>query len=93
MEVRSIVDQCYARAEEIIVQNRDKLIALAEALIEYETLDAPEVNEIIDTGKLSHPPARRAGIGKTASPPAPPAVQPEAKPGVVPGIGPSPANA
>ena len=93
-EVRTIIDFCYARAQEIIVQHRDKLIALAEALIEHETLDAPECAEIIETGKLSHPPARRAGIGVAAAqPPQPPASQPEAKSDVVPGIGPSPANA
>jgi len=93
-EVRSIVDHCYTRAKEIVVQNRDKLIALAEALIEHETLDAPEVNEIIDTGKLSHPPARKAGLNASVKPPTlPPAAQPEAKPEVVPGIGPSPASA
>ena len=90
-EVRSIIDHCYARAKEVLTQNRDKLIALAEALIEYETLDAPECAEVISTGKLSHPPARRAGIGKLATPPAAP--QAEAKAQVVPGIGPSPANA
>jgi cell division protease FtsH len=93
-EVRSIVDLCYARAKEILVQHRDKLIGLAEALIEYETLDAPEVMEIIRTGKLSHPPERKAGIGKPPGPP-PGAEAPaaEPKPAVVPGIGPSPANA
>jgi cell division protease FtsH len=92
-EVRSLVDQCYARAKEIIVQHRDKLIALAEALIEFETLDAPEVNEVINTGKLSHPPARKAGIGKAAAAPPSPAPQSQAKPDVVPGIGSSPASA
>ncbi len=93
-EVRSIIDQCYARAKEILVQHRDKLIALAEALIEYETLDAPEVLEIINTGKLSHPPERKAGIGRPSGPP-PGAEAPaaETKPAVVPGISPSPANA
>ena len=91
-EVRAIVDQCYTRAKEILVQNRDKLVALAQALIEFETLDAPEVNEVIATGKLSHPPARKAGLGATAATPvADP--KPESKPDVVPGIGSSPASA
>jgi cell division protease FtsH len=72
-EVRSIIDAAYARAREIIVQNHDKLVALAEALIEYETLDAAEIDEIIETGKLSKP--------RTRSPtPSPPASAPDAPP-------------
>jgi cell division protease FtsH len=93
-EVRSIIDACYARANDIIAQNRDKLVALAETLLEYETLDAPEIDEIIATGKLSKPPTRGPGLTSLAS------AQPEkATPGVktepfpAPGIGPSPANA
>ncbi len=57
-EVRSLIDHCYARAREIITQNRDKLVALAEALIEYETLDAQEIEELFETGKLAKPPTR-----------------------------------
>jgi cell division protease FtsH len=92
-EVRSIVDHCYARAKEVLTQNRDKLIALAEALIEFETLDGTECIEIIETGKLRQPPVRKAGLSSGVKPPPPPAAQPEVKPDVVPGIGPSPANA
>jgi cell division protease FtsH len=96
-EVRSIIDRAYTRAQEILVSNRDKLIALAQALLEYETLDAAEIEEIIDTGKLQNPPARRTGL--TSSPPAPPPQPEKAKEGAkseafpAPGIGPSPANA
>jgi cell division protease FtsH len=93
-EVRSIVDHCYARAKEILIQHRDKLVAIAQALLEYETLDLPEVREIIDTGKLSHPPTRKAGIASIHKP-APEPSKPDVKPGVVPapGIDPSPASA
>lgn len=38
-EVRRIVDQCSQRAREIIEQNRDKLDAISDALMERETLD------------------------------------------------------
>jgi len=97
-EVRSIIDAAYARAKDILVTNRDRLVALAQALLEYETLDAGEIEEIIETGKLQHPPARRAGLTSAPTPPAPP--QPEkSKEGApsevfpAPGIGPTPANA
>lgn len=61
-EVRLIIDNCYAKAKEIIISERDKLVALAEALLEYETLDAAEIDEIFTTGKLANPPRRGPGL-------------------------------
>jgi len=95
-EVRRIIDAAYARAKEILVSNRDKLIALAEALLEYETLDAAEITEIINTGKLQNPPARPPGLSSSVpAAPQPEKAKGESKPEVfpAPGIGPSPANA
>jgi cell division protease FtsH len=96
-EIRSIIDLCYARAREIITTHRDRLIALAEALLEYETLDAEQIEEIVETGKLSKPPARRPGLGASKSS-APTSAEEASKKGQAdifpaPGIGPSPANA
>ena len=65
-EIRRIIEAAYNRAKVILTDHRDKLVALAEALIEYETLDAPELTEVISTGKLTHPPSRKAGIGAMA---------------------------
>jgi cell division protease FtsH len=62
-EVRRIVAECYTRAKDVVEQHRDLLVALAEALLEYETLDGPEIEEIFATGKLANPPKRRAGLG------------------------------
>jgi cell division protease FtsH len=92
-EVRRIVDSCYNRAREILTQHRDKLVALAEALLEYETLDAPEIIEIIKTGKLANPP-RRATTPASAPPLVEPA-KPETQPAILPapGISNSPASA
>jgi cell division protease FtsH len=95
-EVRSIIDAAYARAKEILVTNRDKLVALAQALLEYETLDAAEIEEIIETGKLQNPPARPPGLSSSSTPPPQPEKAKEGAPGEVfpaPGIGPSPASA
>ena len=91
-EVRRIIDASYAHARNIIETHKDKLIALAEALLEFETLDAPQILEIIDTGKMTNPPRRSA-------PPPPPASAQKATDSTdttvipAPGIGPSPANA
>ena len=47
-EVRRVVDQGYTQAREIVEENTDRLKALAEALLEYETLDGAEVLRLID---------------------------------------------
>ena len=46
-EVRSIVDECYSRAKGTLTENKQKLIKLAEALIEKEVLDVKEVMSIV----------------------------------------------
>jgi cell division protease FtsH len=94
-EVRRIIDECYTRAKQVITEHRDKLIALAEALLEYETLDGLEINEIFDTGKLSNPPKRPPGLTSTkptVPPPIPvPAKDPGEEVGPAPEVGTSPA--
>ncbi|WP_423907852.1 ATP-dependent zinc metalloprotease FtsH [Candidatus Spongiihabitans sp.] len=53
-EVSRIVDQEYKRARKIIEQNHDKVEAMAKALLEWETLDAAQVDEIM-AGKQPTP--------------------------------------
>ena len=55
-EVRKIIDECYARAQEILETNRDKLELMKDALMEYETIDADQIDDIM-TGKKARPPA------------------------------------
>jgi len=54
-EVKKIVSRCYERARELIEKNRDKLLKIAEALLEKEILSSDEINELINgqpkTGK------------------------------------------
>lgn len=47
-EVRAIVDECYKNARSMVSAYRDKLDAIAEALIECETLDSKKFKEIIN---------------------------------------------
>ncbi len=58
-EVKRIVEECYGRAREIISRNRDKLIAMAEALLKYEVLSDEDVDALIKTGRLKRRAARR----------------------------------
>ncbi len=54
-EVRSIIDDCYQTAEKILHDNRDKLDLMAEALIQYETIDVDQIDDIM-AGKKPRPP-------------------------------------
>ena len=45
-EVRRIIDECYAKAQSILEENRSKLDMMAEALMMYETIDAKQIDDI-----------------------------------------------
>jgi cell division protease FtsH len=55
-EVRRIVDECYATAQKLLEDNVDKLHLMADALILYETLDAPQIDSIME-GRMPDPPS------------------------------------
>ncbi len=46
-EVRRIVEEAHARAKNILVEYRDELTRLSEALLEYETLSGEELKKIV----------------------------------------------
>ena len=71
-EVRSIIDQCYGTAKQILADNRDKLDVMAEALMKYETIDAAQIDDIM-AGRIPREP--RDWEGGSGAPGAP--VQPE----------------
>ncbi|MGC8828336.1 MAG: ATP-dependent zinc metalloprotease FtsH [Verrucomicrobiia bacterium] len=54
-EVKHIIDECYNRAKQIIEQHKDKLEMIANALLEYESLDGKQVEEIVKFGKFTPP--------------------------------------
>ncbi len=54
-EAKKIVDEAYADAERVIKDNRDKLEAIAEALLKYETLDGDDIDRIIRGEQLDKP--------------------------------------
>ncbi len=47
-EVRRIIDECYGIAEQLLKDNFDKLHAMADALMKYETLDAGQLDAIME---------------------------------------------
>jgi cell division protease FtsH len=66
-EIRSIIDQSYARAEEILKNKLDKLHAMADALMKYETIDSDQIDDIME-GKPPRPPADWDESEPTAGP-------------------------
>ncbi len=56
-EIRRIIDQQYSLARRLIEENRDKIEAMAKALLEWETLDAEQINDIM-VGKSPREPKR-----------------------------------
>jgi len=95
-EVKRIIDEAYSTAKNIIETNRDKLELIAKALLEIETLDGAQVEEIVRTGKFTAPPKPpEAGpmMGAPAGTPLP-ELPPKPTPPSLPGLGtPAPAPA
>jgi len=54
-EIRRIIDQQYALARSLIEANRDKIEAMTKALLEWETIDADQINDIM-AGNSPRPP-------------------------------------
>lgn len=52
VQVRKIIDACYAQAKQIIEENKDKLITIAEALLEHETLSGEDIESLYNTGHM-----------------------------------------
>jgi len=67
-EVRAVIDRNYARARHLLVENMDRLHAMAAALIEYETIDSGQIDDLM-AGRPVSPP--RGDDGGHSSPPAP----------------------
>jgi cell division protease FtsH len=54
-EIRAVVDRNYERTRRILTENIDKLHAMADALIKYETIDSHQIDDIMQ-GKEPRPP-------------------------------------
>jgi len=54
-EIRRIVDQQYALARKLLEENRDKVEAMTHALLEWETIDSEQIDDIM-AGKPPRPP-------------------------------------
>jgi len=63
-EIRRIVDEQYALARRLLEENRDKVEAMTAALLEWETIDADQINDIME-GKQPRPPKPTSAPSKS----------------------------
>ena len=54
-EAREIIDSCYKKAEEILKENMDILHTMKDALMEYETIDSEQVEDLMARKKVRPP--------------------------------------
>ena len=87
-EVKKLVTDNYARAQEVLLEHKQQLVELADALLVRETLDAEQVRRIAAGLPLEEP---VAAAGPTPAPPAEPkATKEKERPAVAPPLAPSP---
>ena len=86
-EIREIIDTNYARAKKILEDNIDKLHAMTEALMKYETIDSDQIERIMQ-GKDPGPPSSWTDGNR----PTPPPSRPAAPTAVIPPVAPTPAS-
>jgi len=85
-EIRRIIDEQYAVARNILDTNRDKVEAMAKALLDWETIDAEQIDDIV-AGRPPRPPkpggstgSSAGGAGTPTSQPSPSSGSPSAEP-------------
>src|SRR5690606_14601736 len=77
-EIRRIIDEQYAAARKILEDNRDKVEMMAKALLEWETIDSDQIDDLM-AGRPPRPPKQRSstsgsgGSGNATVAPAAPA--------------------
>ncbi|WAI85570.1 MULTISPECIES: ATP-dependent zinc metalloprotease FtsH [Achromobacter] len=69
-EIRRIIDEQYQVARKILDENRDKVEVMTSALLEWETIDADQINDIIE-GRPPRPPKTPQGPSDSTDTPPP----------------------
>lgn len=71
-EIRKFIDEAYQKTESLLNENMDKLHLIADALIERETLEGEEIDQLMKYGKILSKEENTSEIGT----PEPAEVQP-----------------
>ncbi|HEY8960885.1 MAG TPA: ATP-dependent zinc metalloprotease FtsH [Luteolibacter sp.] len=56
-EIKRFIDEAYEEATRILTENRAKVELIAKALLEFETLDADQIRDLIELGEMRNPPS------------------------------------
>ncbi|GEB34045.1 MULTISPECIES: ATP-dependent zinc metalloprotease FtsH [Brevibacillus] len=59
LEMQNIINECYAKCTELLTKHRDQLDLIANTLLRVETLDAEQIKQLIETGKMDNDPANQ----------------------------------
>lgn len=70
-EIKRIVGENYQRALQILRDNKERLLLIAEKLLEYETLRGDHIAELLETGEMKNPPVRELPPALPEDPDAP----------------------
>lgn len=66
-EVRQLIEDAYAKTEEMLQTNMDKLHLIANALMEKETLEANELEQLLQEGKITPRPLSEEQLADEAA--------------------------
>ena len=78
-EIKKIIDERYGLARSLIEENREKVELMAQTLLEWETIDADQVNDIMD-GRQPRPPKPTQKPEEPKTPPDAPNPEPTTRP-------------
>ena len=85
-EVKKLIDGLYDQTKQLLQTNKDRVEAVAKALIQYETLDNNDIDRIMKGDKLSKPTMSELLVkeqrGGTTIQPGPDTTQPDVQPGL-----------
>ncbi len=66
-EIKRLVDNAYNQAMQTLTERRDQLEAIAKGLLEYETLSASHIDDLLEFGEMKNPPKMPPSNGTLAS--------------------------
>jgi cell division protease FtsH len=76
-EIRRLIDEQYALARRLLEENRDKVEAMTKALLEWETIDAEQIDDIM-AGNSPRPPKPSQSKPRSTTPSDTPGAEPSA---------------
>ncbi|MED1795108.1 ATP-dependent zinc metalloprotease FtsH [Brevibacillus nitrificans] len=61
-EMQNIINECYAKCTDLLTKHRDQLDLIANTLLRVETLDADQIRQLIETGRMESDPLTNSDV-------------------------------